>query len=319
MNAQAAQAGHAAQRADAVAATKPGRGATSAQVVLAYLGTHAARLQALAPQVQRGAPGSVHQMRVTARRLRGTLGSFPMVLPREATGRLREDLKWLEAVLGEARDLEVTGRRLEAGLSGYPPELVLGPARARIRAHFAPREAAAREAISAALAAPRFAALVDELHAFLARPPAGGRAAAPAGDVLPAAVARAWRRTRRRMRRAERTRSAMARDAALHEARKAARRARYAAEALEPVYGKSARRFVRKMKAVQSALGGHQDAVIARAAAREIGIRAHLAGESAFSFGLLCEREHQRCLKSRERARRAWRHARHRKARRWLS
>ncbi|HEY0937916.1 MAG TPA: hypothetical protein VGD91_29760, partial [Trebonia sp.] len=54
--------------------------------------------------------------------------------------------------------------------------------------------------------------------------------------------------------------------------------------------GRQAHRFAKGMKEVQSALGGHQDAVIAQATAREIGVQAHLAGENAFSFGLLQER-----------------------------
>ena len=65
----------------------------------------------------------------------------------------------------------------------------------------------------------------------------------------------------------------------LHAARRAAKRARYAAEAVSPVYGKPARRFATQMKTMQSALGTHQDAVIARNTIREIGVRAHLEGE----------------------------------------
>lgn len=294
-------------------------GATSAQVVIAYLAAQVARLEALAPEVRRNAPDSIHQMRVTARRLRGTLQSFPMVLPRDTTRRLRDDLKWLGGVLGEARDQEVLGKRLGAELSGYPPELIMGPARARVRAHFAPREATARESVAEALGSPRFSALLSELTGFLDDPPLTETAVAPADEVLPGAVARAYRRTRRRMRRAELARSGTVRDVALHETRKAAKRARYAAEALEPVSGKSARRFAKRMKAVQSVLGDHQDAVTARAVAREIGVHAHLAGENAFSFGLLCEREHQQSLKYQDRARRAWKRAARRKARAWFA
>jgi len=60
--------------------------------------------------------------------------------------------------------------------------------------------------------------------------------------------------------------------------------------------------LAKRMKAVQSLLGSHQDAVIAQAAARDIGVHAHLAGENAFSFGLLqqrahCEAEHARIPK----------------------
>src|SRR6516162_478467 len=49
------------------------RRSASGDVVLAYLGTHAAALKALDPAVRRDAPDSVHQMRVAARRLRSTL------------------------------------------------------------------------------------------------------------------------------------------------------------------------------------------------------------------------------------------------------
>ncbi len=109
------------------------------------------------------------------------------------------------------------------------------------------------------------------------------------------------------------------RDVALHEARKAAKRARYAAEAVEPVFGKKARRFGKRMKAVQSVLGDHQDAVTARKVAREIGMSAHRAGENAFSFGLLNERAHRDALEYQRQARSAWKRAARHKARRWLS
>jgi len=35
----------------------------------------------------------------------------------------------------------------------------------------------------------------------------------------------------------------------------------------------------------------HQDSVITREVARDLGIAAHLAGENAFSYGLLCEQD----------------------------
>jgi hypothetical protein len=73
------------------------------------------------------------------------------------------------------------------------------------------------------------------------------------------------------------------------------------------------------MKAVQSVLGDHQDAVTARAVAREIGMQAHLSGENAFSFGLLHERAHRDALEYQRQAGAVWRRASRRKARRWLS
>ncbi len=70
------------------------------------------------------------------------------------------------------------------------------------------------------------------------------------------------------------------------------------------------------MKDVQSALGSHQDAVIAQATARDIGVQAHLAGENAFSFGLLHERAHYQAVACEDQAHHAWRRARRQS--RWL-
>ena len=78
---------------------------------------------------------------------------------------------------------------------------------------------------------------------------------------------------------------------ALHQARKAAKRARYASEAMAPTLGMKASRFAKQMKKVQSVLGDHQDTVIARQVERELGISAHLAGENAFSYRMLYGRD----------------------------
>ncbi|NEC18162.1 CHAD domain-containing protein, partial [Streptomyces parvus] len=81
------------------------------------------------------------------------------------------------------------------------------------------------------------------------------------------------------------------RDTAMHEARKAAKRARYAGESARPALGKPAKRFAKRVKAVQSVLGDHQDSVVAREALRALAIEAHAAGETAFTWGLLYGQE----------------------------
>lgn len=282
-------------------------------MVLAYLNAQAARLSLLDAAVRRDKPDAVHQMRVTVRRLRAALQSFTKIVSGEQTRRLRADLKWLGGVLGSARDAEVLADYLHTGLKAIPTELVLGPAQARITAHFAPIEASSRKAVLDALDSERYRALRAELVRLLDRPPLASAASEPAGKALPSAVHQAYRRTRRRMKRVKHAPAGPARDVALHETRKAAKRARYAAEAARPALGKktgkNARRFVRRMKGVQSTLGAHQDAVIARTAAREIGVHAHLAGENAFSFGLLQERAHHQALACEAQAHRAWRRA----------
>jgi CHAD domain-containing protein len=301
--------------------TSGGRAAGRPQagdVVLAYVSAQAGRLKALDAAVRRDEPDAVHQMRVTTRRLRAALQAFPMVLPQQATAGPRDELRWLGRVLGDARDAEVLDQRFQAALAGLPVELVIGPAKARVTAHFAPEQAAARKAVLKALDSRRYFRLLDDLDLLLDDPPRTAAATAPAVEILPQAVARAYRRTKRRMGRARRAPAGGRRDIALHEARKAAKRARYAAEAAEPVFGKQARRFAKRMKAVQSVLGDHQDAVTARTAARAIGMQAHLAGENAFSFGLLNERAHRDAAEYQRQARSVWRRAARRKARRWL-
>jgi CHAD domain-containing protein len=302
-----------------VAGTRPRPSASAAEVVTAYLRTQVATLRSLEPKVRADEFDAVHQMRVTTRRLRGTLRSFGMVIPRSATGTLAAELKWLGGLLGAARDGEVLPEHLLASLEPVPVELLIGPVQARIQGHFAPRRAAAREQVIKALNSARYAKLLADLDRLALEPPLGPRAAAAARDVLPAAVRRAYRQAKRRMRRARHAPRGQVRDVALHEARKSARRARYAAEAASPAAGQHARRFARQMKKVQSVIGEHQDAVIAREASRDLGIGAHLAGENAFTYGLLHEREARQAERLQADARTVWKRASRPRYRRWMN
>ncbi|MEU1024161.1 CHAD domain-containing protein, partial [Streptomyces sp. NPDC005904] len=105
------------------------------------------------------------------------------------------------------------------------------------------------------------------------------------------------------------------RDRALHAARKAAKRARYAGEAAVPALGRPAQRFAKRMKAVQSVLGDHQDSVVAREALRALAVQAHLAGESAFTWGLLFGQEEAAATDSERALPGAWAEASRRRTR----
>jgi CHAD domain-containing protein len=288
------------------------------QVVLAYLRTYAEKMKSLDPMVRRDEPDAVHQMRVATRRLRSTLRSFGQIIRRDGTQRLATELKWLGTVLGEARDAEVLAGHLLAGLHETPAELVIGPVQARVQGHFASKHAGARTALLEALDSGRYFSLLDELDKLMAEPPFTPQAARPAADVLPAAARRPYRQVRRRMRRARRARAGQPTDEALHEARKGAKRARYAGEAMAPAIGKPAGRFAKQMKKVQSVLGDHQDTVIARQVERELGMSAHLAGENAFSYGLLYGRDACHAERLRAQAWRTWKRASHLRYRRWM-
>jgi CHAD domain-containing protein len=293
------------------------RHSPAGEVVISYLDAQAARLAALDLAVRRDKPDSVHQMRVTVRRLRSALQAFSAVLPEPDTRQLSAELKWLGGVLGAARDVEVLDGHLHTSLAAVPAELVLGPAQARVSVYFAPQEAQTREELLNALDSKRYRALRAEMDQLLDSPPLTAEAAEPAGPVLRRAVGRAYRRTSHRMSRARQAPAGQPRDVALHEARKAAKRARYAAEAAAPALGKKSRKLAKRMKQVQSVLGDHQDAVVARATIRDIGIQAHLAGENAFSFGLLHERAHRQARACQDAAYLAWRQAR--KSRHWVA
>ena len=307
------------ERQIAIGGPRPRPDSSAGDAVLAYLRAQAQAMTALEPMVRADEFDSVHQMRVATRRLRAALRTFGLVVPDTDSAHLAGELQWLGRLLGQARDGEVLAGHLRDSLRTVAPELLIGPVQARVPGHYAPRQAAAHDKLLAALDSPRYARLLAELDRVTAGPPRGPQAAAPARDILPPAVRRAYRQAKRRMRRARHTPPGPARDIALHQARKSARRARYAAEAVTPAVGKQARRFARQMKRVQSVLGDHHDAVLARQAARDLGIGAHLAGENAFTYGLLYELELHRAERLQALARQVWRRAARPKYRRWMN
>ncbi|MEU2311122.1 CYTH and CHAD domain-containing protein [Streptomyces albidoflavus] len=267
---------------------------TAGAEVLAHLARWHRALVALDTDVRRDLPDSVHQLRVATRRLRGAFKTYRKVLDRAVTDPVGEELKWLAGELAPARDNEVLTARLAHLLDTTDPALVLGPAPARLRLHSTPRAAGARDRVSAALDSPRHLALLTALARLATDPPLRPAAHRPARKVLPAALARDHRRLAARLDHALALPPGPGRDHALHQARKAAKRARYAAEAARPALGKPAKRHRKRVKAVQQLLGVHQDSVVAREALRQLAVEAHGAGESAFTWGLLYGTEQSR-------------------------
>jgi CHAD domain-containing protein len=240
--------------------------------------------------VRQDVPDAVHKMRVASRRMRSALQAYRRIVDRSATRELTEELKWLAGVLGDARDLEVLHARFTRAVQGLPVELVVGPVQARLTRYFAPRETDARAALIAALDSDRYLALLGGIDRLLADPPLTRRARRGAARDLPGLIGRAHRRVDRHVRRADQL-AGEDRDVEWHEARKASKRLRYAAEAAAPVLGKPAKCLVKQVKQVQDLLGDHQDAVVARPVVREIGMAAHLDGENGFTWGLLHQQQ----------------------------
>lgn len=293
---------------------------SAGQVITAYLAEQVASLKALDPAVRGDEPDAVHQMRIAVRRLRATLRTFGTLIwqPGNGQDRLAAELKWLGNQLGGPRDAEVLSGHLRAQTDALPGELVLGPVKARIQGHFAGVSAKARQSLAKAMRSKRYFSLLDQLDTLVERPELTSAAGRPARSALPAAVRRSYRRTARRMTRAQRTAAGRQQDAALHSARRAAKRTRFAAEAVAPAFGEPAAMFARRLKRVQSTLGDYQDTVIARQAERELAIAANKATENAFSYGLLYQSDADAGVRAIASGQRAWVKASRRKHRRWL-
>ncbi|MFB8269502.1 CHAD domain-containing protein [Streptomyces sp. NPDC055955] len=261
---------------------------TPADHVLAYLRAQRDAIVDLDPAVRRDLPDAVHQMRVATRRLRSALRSYRKILDRAVTDPIGDELKWLAGELGVDRDQEVLTDRLAAAHAELPRELSTGPVRNRLRTWSRARRSGSRRHLIAVLDGKRYLALLAALDALVDAPPL--RAEQPK-NALAKAVLRDYKRLAGRVEGALDTDPGPARDLALHNARKAAKRSRYAAEVAMPALGHRAKDVGKHAKELQSLLGEHQDSVMAREALRDLAAQAHAAGESSFTYGLLYGRE----------------------------
>jgi CHAD domain-containing protein len=289
-------------------------------VVVGYLAEQVRRLQAADPELRQGDPDAVRQVRLSARRLRTALATFRPVLRRADTEPLRDELAWLRAVLGPARDAAAVRDRLTQVVGSQPGELLLGPVAARTATATGTALRHAHDRMLAELDGPRYVRLLESLDQLLAHPPLTAGAAQDAEKVLPPLMKKAWRRVTR-------YRGALARaggpskDRQLHELRRAARRSRYAAEVIAGgLTGRRqrvARRWTKRMTRVQHALGARQDGLVIRDRLRELGVQAHLDGENGFSYGRLHTLEQDRVDAALTDARRAWARVDRRRLRSW--
>ena len=244
-------------------------------------------LLALDGEVRRDQPEGVHDLRVAARRLRSTLRSHRRSLDRAAAGPLAADLRWLGHCLGEARDSQVIGELLLSRTAELPEPERPGPMPGRITAWSTERYRRYLGEVITVLDGDRYLALLAELERFAAHPVAPGRGGGAAGPELRRVLKRERLRVGSRMATARDLPPGADRDQALHALRRAAKRARYAAEGAAPVCGEGARRLARRMKAVQTLLGARQDALLARWALPRVAASAHAHGEPGFGYGVL--------------------------------
>ena len=239
----------------------------------------------------------IHDTRVAIRRLRSTFRVFAPVFDETALGSLESDLQWFAGLLGQVRDCQVQRRRLLAAVDELPVALAIGPLKAHIVRDLSMLENPARQQVSDAMETGRYRSLISTLQTWrINGPPLDGDVR---DKTLHTRARRAGRKADRRLADAA---ALDGPDAAnqLHRARKAAKRARYAAELLIPIAARK-HREVKHYKRIQSTLGDHQGCVVAQRMLREMGVSAGTTqGENGFTYGLLHEREAQsarRCRK----------------------
>ncbi|MDJ0340140.1 CYTH and CHAD domain-containing protein [Streptomyces sp. H10-C2] len=279
---------------------------TAGDAALAYLHEQLRALIALDPEVRRAEPDAVHQMRVAARRMRSALKSFRGELDRAVTDPLGEELKWLGTVLGMERDREVLAERLAARLAELDPSLAGVALRNRLLAEGTGAHGETHAAVVRVLGGSHYFSVLDAVETLLADPPYLEDAKAPAPAAMEKAVHHDHRRLRKLVEAALALGPGQERDVALHEARKAAKRARYCAEAAQPVLGAPEKRHTSRMKSVQSLLGEHQDSVMCRVTIARLAEEAVAAGESAFPYGALSQLERARATEVEEHLPQLW-------------
>ncbi|MFC7538292.1 CHAD domain-containing protein [Siccirubricoccus deserti] len=253
----------------------------------------------------------MHQLRVALRRLRSVLKVLrPAVRCPEVDG-FDVGLKRLAARLGPARDWDVflggMGAAVAAALSGERRiATLLKAAEARRQTAYA--------ALRQELEGPGFRLLVlDGLALLLQRPWHGigcalGQVAAvdakprlppdtPLEDFAAQLLDRRWRKL------ADKGEDIAEHGAeALHELRLEAKRLRYAAELFAPLWpGKSARRFQKRLAALQEALGLANDASVARGLVASLGSKV-----PAWAVGAVEGYATARALPARKHALAAW-------------
>lgn len=287
--------------------TTPKNGAGS--VLHTYLLEQVHALTEQDPRVRLDAHDAVHKMRVATRRMRSVLATYGKLLAdREAIRQLRTELKWLAGVLGEARDAEVMHERLKDMIAKEPTELVMGPVARRVDIELGAEYKKAHQQVLEALDGHRYFHIIEALETLLARPALTKRGRQPARKVIPRLIQRDVKRLRAAVEEAISHPAGTGDHPALHEARKDAKRLRYAAEAAIPLSRKQASRLVDAAHTMTKVLGDHQDSLVTRTVLRRLGAESFLQGENGFSYGRLHALEETAALDAESRFHNDWKH-----------
>lgn len=291
------------------------RGDPAAVLVVESVRGGLRRLLKEEPQARLGRVESVHRVRVACRRPRSDLATMQPLLVAGSSDGLRTELAWLADELASARDVQVLRTRLARTFAVDGLQQLDAAVFGRLDAQLADDEAAAVSRALHAFDDPRYVRLLTRAASYAEGPALTVVAHRPVRKVFPGLVAAAVTDLDLAVDRLSRT----APDVHWHRPRLRAKRARYAAEAAERVWGSSASRLVVAMKAVQKVLGEHQDAVVSAEAVLRVAATHPEDLEVVLLCGRLAERERTAVRDARHRFTKTWAPASTRPVRRWLS
>jgi CHAD domain-containing protein len=246
-----------------------------------------------------GDPEGVHQARVASRRLRSDLRTFRATLDPEWAEPLREELRWLGGVLGEARDADVLLARLQGRTELIPA--TEAPGVAQVIEAMQQRRKEAHTALITSISGERYVALLDRLVEAARRPIVRPDADVPVKGIVADLLEGPWRHLREAVKEVGK----QPEDVELHMVRIRAKRVRYAADAVAPIVGKPARRFADAAAALQAILGEHNDAVVAGTWLRTWAAMRR-SGDAAFAAGMLAGIERAAADDAQRRWRKMW-------------
>jgi CHAD domain-containing protein len=288
--------------------------APAADAIQAHLITYTRALRRQDLRVRVDAYDSVHQFRVATRRLRSGLRAFrPLLVPGWDVP-LRDDLRWLARSFAPARDTEVMLARLVERAAGLPDDDAAEAVRAFLRRRLGKELDEARETGLAVVAGDRYAGLHEALLAAASDPATTPAARRSCARALPPLAGRAFTR----LVKATSKLGPDVSDETWHQARIAAKRARYAAEACAPALGKPAKRLAKELSQITDILGEHQDAVVAAQTLTRLATTSRVPSRTAYWLGVLHEQERAAAHVARAAFEDEWSDVRSSKSTRWL-
>jgi CHAD domain-containing protein len=262
---------------------------TVGELVAAYVAAQCEVVAGNDVGMRTGMPDA-HKTRVAARRLRSTLRMFDDVFDAAPAEELNNELSWYADVLGQVRDRDVLSSRLTKKIAELPPEQVRGPVEAEITTMLAAERQDAVDQLSKAMRTKRYQHLVQLLRGWRAAPPFT-KSAGKKNTAAVKYVEKAKRKADKRLRKAD---DDIER---LHRARRAMKRARYAAELVEPADGQM-KAIAREAEELQTLLGEHQDAIVAANFLATVSLDSE-GKTDGFTYGVLMANELNRAAEIR--------------------